>query len=153
MTTPASAPPGGPPAGATNGRTGSRSLVAWVLMCVQAGVAILLGIYLWTAGRRGRARFAHRFLHDQLSAHAHRWGVVLLVAVAVLLVVAIAIARFRAWAWIVAYVLEAVIALGALVRFHPVRSVIGAGMAVAIIVLLATDPVRPSADRREMEVP
>ena len=118
--------------------------IAWVLMSIQATLVGLAGLFLWTWNVDGRNRFVHRFLHDQMATHPMRWVVALLILSAALVTVAIALAHRRSWAPPATYILETILGLGALVRFHPVRSVVGLGLAAAVILLVANDTVSAS---------
>ena len=110
-------------------------------MCVQATASVLGGLFLLTWDVDGRRRFATRFLHDQLAVHPIRWGVVLVAFGVALIIGAVGLARCVSWAAPAVYVIEAIAVLGSLLRFHPLRSMIGVGLAVVVVVLVATDAV------------
>lgn len=123
-------------------QTDGRLTAAWILTTVQAAVAYLGALFLWTWDADGRRRFVRRFAHEQLAVHPLRWGVLLLLVGGALTVSAIALAHRRSWAPTVAYVTEAIVAVGSFLRFHPARSILGLGLAATVIVLVATSGTR-----------
>jgi hypothetical protein len=126
-----------------------QTTIAWILVAIQAALVGLAGLFLWTWNADGRRRFVHRFFHDQMATHPMRWGLALMILSGALVIVAVALARRRSWAPPAVYVLETILALGALVRFHPVRSLVGLGLAIAVIVIVANDTVASSANKTE----
>lgn len=125
------APPG------TGSGLPARKAVAVALLAVQAGLAGLVGLLLLLGARRARRRAVARV------AHPGGIGLVLVVAAAGLALAAWALGTRRSWAPVVVYVVEAVVALGVLVRFHPLRSGLALLVAAAVVVLVAV-PEQPS---------
>jgi hypothetical protein len=125
----------------------TRRVVTLVLLGIQSSLFVLGGLLLWTWDSDGRRRFIRRFLHDQLTVHPLRWGLALIVVGAVLAVIAVGLARTRVWARIAVYIVEPIVAIGSILRAHPVRSMLGAGLAVAIVILVAiTTPLTEPSD-------
>lgn len=116
----------------------SKSTIATVLISVQAAFIGLLGLVLIATGRR-RHRFARRFFHDTLVHHPRTWALILLLIAAGFVAVAIGIGMRRSWGPVVAYIAEGFAAVASLLNFHPLRSVLGFAIAVAIIMLVASD--------------
>ena len=117
---------------------------AGIIVIVQAGLIGLAGLAIWFLSGGPRRRFANRFLHSQLAYHPFIWGLVLVLVAAWLVVLAVAIARRRDWAPVAAYISEAVLAVVGLLRWHPVRSLLGLALAIAVVVLIATDEPVPA---------
>jgi O-antigen ligase len=123
---------------------GSRSTVASVLIGIQAGMAALVAIALFALNADRRRRFAHRFFHEQFARRFGLWSVVFLVVAALLVALAVGVAKRRAWAPVTVYVVEAVAVVASVLRFHPLRSLVGVALAVAVIALVASDSARPT---------
>ena len=117
----------------------SKITSATVIVAVQAGLLALTGLVVWVASAARRRRFVHRFWYDRVAAHPGVAGLVFVLVAAALVVVAVALARRRHWVVIPVYVVEGLLVVGSLVRFRPLRSVLGVALGVAVIVLVAID--------------
>jgi hypothetical protein len=94
-----------------------------VLMAIQGGVAVLLGLVLAGRGRRIR-----RLGIGMSGARVRGAGVLLLLAGVVLIVVTVGLARLRPWARIGAFIIEGLSALSNLLRLggpRPGAAVVG----------------------------
>ena len=116
-----------------------QSTAAGIIIVVQGGLIGLAGLALWILSRAGRRHFTNRFLHGALANHAVLWGLALLLIAVWLVVLAVAVVRRDRWARPAAYVSEAVLAVVGLLHWHPLRSLLGLGLAIVVVVLLATD--------------
>jgi hypothetical protein len=112
-------------------------------------MAALVAVVLFGVNAGRRRRFARRFFHEQFARRFGLWGVVLLFAAALLVVVARGVAQRRGWAPVSVYLVEAVLGVASLLRFHPLRSLVGFVLAVAVVVLVASDSHRA---RRRLSV-
>jgi hypothetical protein len=119
--------------------SGSNATVASWLIGIQAAMAALIALALFSLNANRRGRFAERFFHQQIARHFGLWGALSLAAAALLVMLAFGVAKRRSWAAMTAYVAEGVLAVGSLLRFHPLRSLVGFAVAVAVIVLIARD--------------
>jgi hypothetical protein len=116
-----------------------QATAAGVIIVVQGGLIGLAGLALWILSRAGRRHFTNRFLHGALANHPVLWGFALLLVAVWLAVLAVAVVRRDRWARAAAYVSEAVLAVVGLLHWHPLRSLLGLGLAIVVVVLLATD--------------
>lgn len=119
--------------------TSERSLVASILMYVQAALIGLTGLSLAALADARRRRFSRRFFHEHLLRHPGLWAIVLLLVAAALVAIGVGIYSRRAWATLSAYVAEVVVGVGGMLGFHPLRSILGLAIAVAVVILVATD--------------
>lgn len=125
---------------------GSKSTVASVLIGIQAGMAALVALALFALSSDRRHRFAVRFFHEQFARRLGLWAVVFLVVAALLVLLAVAVAKRRTWAPRTVYVVEALAVVASVLRFHPLRSLVGVGLAVAVIALVARDTADSSVE-------
>lgn len=116
-----------------------KSLVASILMYVQAALIGLTGLSFAALADDRRRRFSRRFFHEHVLRHPGLWAIVFLAVAAVIVVIGLGVYARRPWAPASAYVAEAIIGLGGLLGFHPVRSFLGLAVAVGVILLVATD--------------
>jgi hypothetical protein len=116
-----------------------QATAAGVIIVVQGGLIGLAGLALWILSRAGRRHFTNRFLHGALANHPVLWGFALLLVAVWLALLAVAVVRRDRWARPAAYVSEAALAVVGLVHWHPLRSLLGLGLAIVVVVLLATD--------------
>jgi len=123
-----------------------KSTIATVLVGAQAVLILVAGLALVATGRRHH-RFVRRFLHETLVRHPRLWGLILLIVVAALIILAAGISSRRSWAPAATYITEGTLAVASLLRFHPLRSLLGTAIAVAVILLVAggTGASQPSA--------
>ncbi len=121
-----------------------HATAAGILLVVQGGLIGLLGLALWILSAARRRRFTSRFLQSTLAQHPVLWGLALLLLAAWLAVLAVAVVRRERWAPPGVYVSEAVLAVAGLLRWHPLRSLLGLGLAVIVVVLVATDEPVPA---------
>lgn len=120
-----------------------KSAAAATLVWVQAALVALGGLILLAAGARRRRSLSTRFLHGHLVGHPGLWGLALVIVAAGLVLLGIGVHRRSANAVVTAYITEAVLGLGGLVGFHPVRSVLGVMLAVMVVALISTDERMP----------
>jgi hypothetical protein len=127
-------------------RMGGAAIAAGLLMMFQAVLGAVAGLALLASSRRlQRFTFASGMMH-------HRAGIGMLLVV--LAVAAIVVAGFvisgAATARIFAYAIEAVAVVGAMMRLgrHPGIAIVGVGVAILIIVLLATETDEGAANTR-----
>jgi hypothetical protein len=118
------------------------SAIAAVLMGVQGALAGLTGIVYLALARHPR----RRFFGLRLAVHPHLTGLILLLVAVLLLVFAVGIGTRRIWARVPTYILEAIIAVVSIIRFHPLRSLVGFLLALAVVILVAVS--RPAGARR-----
>jgi hypothetical protein len=116
-----------------------QATAAGVIIVVQGGLIGLAGLALWILSRAGRRHFTNRFLHGALASHPVLWGFALLVVAVWLAVLAVAVVRRDGWSRPAAYASEGVLAVAGLLHFHALRSLLGLGLAIIVVVLLATD--------------
>ncbi len=137
-------------AGLTHAEGRSRTITAAVaVVAVQGGLLAVTGLAVWALSVDRRRRFAHRYWYDRVATHPRLAGLVFLVVAAGLVVLAIAIARRWRGAPLATYITEGVLVVASLARFHPLRSLLGVGLGVAAIVLVASsrqvfEPASPS---------
>ena len=122
-----------------HGSSTTKSTVASVLIGIQAGMAALVGVVLLSVNAGRRRRFARRFFHEQFAHRFGLWGVVFFAVAASLVVVALGVAERRPWAPVTVYIVEAVLGVASLLRFHPMRSLLGLTLALAAVILVASD--------------
>ena len=116
-----------------------KSLVASILMYAQAVLIGLTGASLAAFADDRRRRFSRRFFQDRLLRHSGAWAIVLIVLAVALVMIGIGAYWRRSWAAVCAYVAEAIVGVGGLPGFHPMRSMVGLGVAVVVILLVASD--------------
>jgi len=121
-----------------------QSTAAGVIIVVQGGLIALAGLALWILSRAGRRHITNRFLHGALANHPVLWGFALLLLAVWLAALAVAVVRRDGWARPATYVSEAVLAIAGLLHWHPLRSLLGLGLAVIVVVLVATDERVPA---------
>jgi hypothetical protein len=124
---------------ASPGRRSGRATAAAVILGIQAALLALTGLLLWFLSSARRHRFANRFLHTQAAQHPFVWGLVLLLLAAWLVVLAVQVTRRRGWVAVAVYITEALLAVVGLLRFRPLRSLLDVALAVAVVLLVATD--------------
>jgi hypothetical protein len=117
----------------------SKITAATVIVAIQAGLLVLTGLVVWAVSAARRRRFVHRFWYDRIANHPGVAGLVFILVAAGLVVLAVGLARRRRWVPLPAYVVEGLLVVFSLVRFRPLRSVLGAALGVAVIVLVAID--------------
>jgi hypothetical protein len=122
-----------------NDSSASKSTVASVLIGILAGIATLVAVVLFGLNAGRRRRFARRFFVERFAHRFGQWGFVLLAVAASLVVIALGVAKRRPWAPVTVYVVETVLGVASLLRFHPLRSLVGLALAVAVVVLVASD--------------
>ena len=120
------------------GRSG-RITAATVVVAVQAGFLGLTGLVVWVVSAPRRRRFVHRFWYERMASHPGLAGLVFVLVAAGLVVLAVGLARRRRWVPVAAYVVEGLLVVANLVRFRPLRSLLGVSLAVVVIVLVATE--------------
>jgi hypothetical protein len=120
-------------------RRSGKLTAATVLVALQAGLLLLTGLVVWAVSAARRRRFVHRFWYDRVANHPALAGLVFVLAAAGLVVLAVALWRRRRWAPISAYIAEGLLLIASLVRLRPLRSLLGAVLAVVVIVLVATE--------------
>jgi hypothetical protein len=120
-----------------------RSTVAAVLVAVQAGFGALGGLLLLALAGERRRSFVSRLFHRHAHGRPVGAAILLLVLAVVLVLLAVALYRRRPWSRAVVYLVEAVVGAGGLLGFHPLRSLAGLALAVAVLVAVATDPPLP----------
>jgi hypothetical protein len=112
-----------------------RLTAASIIIGVQAALGVVAAVALMASGRR----MEHWALFER--AGHHRVGLGLLVLLIALAGVSIAAAVASRWTWArtAAYVYEAIVVLGALIRigFHPLLSLISLAAAIPVVVLIA----------------
>ena len=123
--------------------TSGQATAAGILVIIQAGLIGLVGVALWILSAARRRRFTNRFLHSELAHHPFLWGLALLLVAVWLVVLAVAVVRRCSWAPPAVYVSEAVLAIAGLLHWHPLRSLLALGLAVIVVVLVATDEPVP----------
>jgi len=121
-----------------------QSTAAGVIIVVQGGLIALAGLALWILSRAGRRHFTNRYLHGALANHPVLWGFALLLIAVWLAVLAVAVVRRDRWARPATYVSEAVLAVAGLLHWHPLRSLLDLGLAIIVVVLVATDDRVPA---------
>ncbi len=113
--------------------------VAVVAIALQAGLLFLSGVLVWAMNAARRQRFVHRFWYDRIVQHPRLAGLVFVLVAIGLVVLAVGVARRRSWAPLPTYVVEGVLVVASVLRFHPLRTLLGIALAVTVIVLVATE--------------
>jgi ABC-type uncharacterized transport system permease subunit len=118
-------------------------VLAAVIMAVQGAIAAVIGLAFWVVANGPRRRFARRFFDSRFANHPRLAGLVFIVIAIILIGLAVAVGSRRRWAHIPTFVVEGLLAVASVLRFHPLRSLVGLLLAVAVIVLVAVSPSPP----------